>query len=85
MQMSCKQYTIETKVVSSNGSTDSNSNSITFINTGSVAVNVDNVILQPGQQLAITGNENEICVKIFYYSFATGANPALSIIYKRYL
>lgn len=85
MQMSCKQYTVETKVVTSNGSTDSNANSITFLNTGSVAVTVENILLQPGQQLAITGNDNEICTKIFYYTFATGANPSLSIIFKRYL
>lgn len=83
--MSCKQYTIETKVVTTNASTDSNANGITFINTGSVAAVVENIVLQPGQQLAITGNENEICTKIFYYSFATGANPSLSIIFKRYL
>lgn len=83
--MSCKQYTVETKVVSTNGQTDSNANSITFVNTGSVAVTVENIVLQPGQQFDIIGNENEICVKIFYYTFATGSNPALSIIFKRYL
>lgn len=85
MQMSCKQYTVETKVVTTNGSTDSNANSITFVNTGSVAVTVENIVLQPSQQLDIAGNENEVCIKIFYYSFATGANPSLSIIFKRYL
>jgi len=83
--MSCKQYTVETKVVSTNGSTDSNANSVTFVNTGSVAVTVENIVLQPGQQLSVTGNENEICIKIFYYTFAAGTNPALSIIFKRYL
>lgn len=83
--MSCKQYTVETKVVTTNGSTDSNANGVTFVNTGSVPVTVENILLQPGQQLAVTGNENEICIKIFYYTFATGANPSLSIIFKRYL
>lgn len=83
--MNCKRYTTETKVFSSNGQTDSNCNGLTFVNTGSVSVTVDNLLLQPGQQLTITGNENEVCVKIFYFTFPAGLNPSLTVIFKRYI
>lgn len=83
--MSCVQYVTETKVYSSNAQTDSNCNSIIFINTGQSNVNVDNLVLTPGQQLAIAGNFNEINVKIYQITFLGTTAPALTVIYKRYI
>lgn len=83
--MKCVQYTTETKVYSANAQTDSNCNSIIFINTGQSNVNVDNLVLTPGQQLAIAGNFNEVLVKIYQITFLGTTAPALTVIYKRYL
>ena len=85
MCLDCKKYITETKVFSANNSTASNCNSILFINTGSVAVTVDLLVLQPGQQLAINGNKNEINEHTYYFNFAAGLNPSLTVIYKRYI
>lgn len=83
--MSCQRYITETKIYSANNSTDSNCNSIIFINTGSVNVTVDNVVLQPSQSLTIDGNRDEVNVKIYYFNFASGTNPQLTIVFKRYV
>ena len=83
--MSCIQYTTETKIYVLTGSTDSNCNSILFINTGTSAVTIDAIVLQQGQQLRIDGNVNEILVKTYYFTFATGGTNSLTIVYKRYL
>jgi hypothetical protein len=81
----CVQYTTETKIFVQTGSTDSNCNSLLFVNTGIPAVFVDGVELQQGQQLRIDGNENEICVKTYYFTFATGTNPQLTVVFKKYI
>lgn len=83
--MSCVRYVTETKVYSANAQTDSNCNSIIFINTGQSSVSVDNLVLTPGQQLAIAGNFNEVNVKIYQITFLGTTSPALTVIYKRYL
>ena len=83
--MACQQYITETKIFYANNQTDTNCNSVIFINTGSVNVTVDNVTLQPSQSLTIYGNRDEMNVKIYYFSFATGSNPQLTVVYKRYV
>lgn len=83
--MACQQYITETKIFSSNNQTDTNCNSVIFINTGSVNVTVDNVLLQPSQSLAIDGNKDEILIKVYNFNFATGSNPQLTIVFKRYI
>jgi hypothetical protein len=83
--MACVRYITETKIFVANSSTDSNCNSILFINTGSVSVTVENVLLQAGQQLAIDGNRDEMNIKTYYFTFAAGANPQLTVVYKRYV
>jgi hypothetical protein len=79
------QYITETKVYSTNNQTDTNANSVIFVNTGQDAVNVDGLILQPSQSFEITGNQNEILVKVYNFNFLTSTAPSLTIIYKRYL
>lgn len=83
--MSCQKYITETKIFSANNSTDTNCNSVAFINTGSVNVTVDNVLLQPNQTLTIDGNRDEMNVKIYYFNFASGAGPQLTVVFKRYI
>ena len=83
--MNCKNYITETKIFTQNGSTDSNCNSILFVNTGSVNVTIENLVLQPSQSWSIEGNRDEMCVKVFYFNFDTGANPGLTAIFKRYV
>ena len=83
--MKCVQYTTETKIYVANAQTDSNCNSIIFINTVQSNVSVDNLTLTPGQQLAIAGNFNEINVKIYQITFLGTTAPALTVIYKRYI
>lgn len=83
----CRQYITESKIFVKNGQTDTNANSVLFINTGNVNVTIDGLALQPSQSWSIEGNLNEICVKIYNFIFDTagGTNPSLTVIYKRYL
>jgi hypothetical protein len=83
--MACQQYITETKLFYSNNQTDSNCNSIIFINSGGVNVTVDNVVLAPNQTLAIDGNRDEMNVKVYNFNFAAGSNPQLTVVFKRYI
>jgi hypothetical protein len=83
--MPCQQYITETKLFYSNNQTDTNCNSIIFINSGSVNVSVDNVLLTPNQTLAIDGNRDEVLVKVYEFNFAAGSNPQLTVVFKRYI
>lgn len=86
MTKNCVQYITESKIFTANGQTDTNANSVLFINTGNANVTIDGLTLQPSQSWAIDGNFGEICVKVYHFQFVTGAtNPALTVIYKRYL
>ena len=83
--MSCQRYITETKIFTSDNQTDSNCNSLTFVNTGSDNVIVDNVLLQPNQTFSIDGNRDEMCVKVYNFNFVTTSNPSLTVIFKRYV
>lgn len=83
--MSCRQYITETKTFVQSGSTDTNCNSVIFVNTGTSNVNVDGLQLTPNQSLNITGNENEVNVKIYYFNFTGAGTNALTILFKRYI
>jgi hypothetical protein len=83
--MACQQYITETKLFYSNSQTDTNCNSVIFINSGSVNVSVDNVLLAPNQTLAIDGNKDEMLVKVYEFNFAAGSNPQLTVVFKRYI
>lgn len=79
------KYITETKIFLAASQTDTYANSVIFINTGSDAVNVDGLVLQPSQSFEITGNQNEILVKVYSFNFLTTTAPQLTVIYKRYL
>lgn len=81
----CRRYITESKIFTSNNQTDTNANSVLFVNTGSVNVIIDGLTLQPSQSWAIDGNENELCIKVYTIQFAAGTNPQLTVIYKRYV
>lgn len=84
--MSCRQYTTETKQYTQNNSTATMCNSVLFINTGSCAVTIDGLTLQPNQSWSIDGNADEMNTKVYYFNFVVGGtNPQLTIIYKRYI
>jgi hypothetical protein len=83
--MICKKYITETKIFSQSSQTDTNANSIIFVNQGTSNVTVDGFLLTPNQSWNITGNENEINVKIYSFNFSgTGVNQ-LTVIFKRYI
>jgi hypothetical protein len=85
MQMSCRQYIIETKVFVLTGQTDTNCNSILFINSGTSTVTVEGVVLAVGQQFRVDGNLDEMLVKTLQFTFATGGVNQLTVVFKRYL
>jgi hypothetical protein len=79
------KYITETKIFFQNSQTDTNANSVIFVNTGADSVNVDGLVLQPSQSFEITGNANEMLVKVYSFNFLTTVGPQLTVIYKRYL
>lgn len=83
--MVCIKYITETKIFVANGQTDSQCNTLLFINTGTDSVNVDGLILQTNQSFEIVGNAGEMNIKTYYFNFATNTNPQLTVIYKRYV
>lgn len=83
--MTCKKFITETKIFSQSSQTDTNANSIIFVNQGTSNVTVDGFLLTPNQSWNITGNENEMNVKVYSFNFSgTGVNQ-LTVIFKRYV
>ena len=83
--MSCRQYTTETKILSDNTTVDSNCNSMTFYNTGTNNVFVDGIKITPGTSFSVLGNENEMNIKYYSILFQGAGNPQITIVYKRYV
>ncbi len=83
--MNCRRYITETKIFSSSGQTDSNANSILFVNQGTSNVTVDGFLLTPNQSWAITGNENEMCIKTYTFAFSGTGTNQLTVLFKRYV
>jgi hypothetical protein len=83
--MKCRQYITETKVFSASSQTDTNANSIIFVNQGTSNVTVDGFLLTPNQSWNITGNENEINVKVYTFNFSGAGVNQLTVILKRYV
>lgn len=80
-----QQYITETKIFFQSGSTPTNCNSVLFVNTGTTTINIEGLILTPAQSWNIDGNENEINVKTYYFTFSGVGTNALTVIFKRYL
>lgn len=79
-------FTTETMIYQKSAFVASNCNSITFINTGSDNVYVDNLLLQPGNDLSIEGERDEFNTKVYNVAFPAGAlvAPSLTVIKKVY-
>lgn len=80
-----QQYITETKIFFQSGSTPTNSNSVLFVNTGTTTINIEGLILSPAQSWSVEGNNDEINVKTYYFTFSGVGTNALTVIYKRYL
>ena len=81
------EYTTETSFYYSNANISSNCNSITFINTGSQAVQVDGITLTTNQSIAFSGNLYEINVRTYVVNFIVnifGETPQLVVVRKIY-
>lgn len=86
MAVSIQKYITETKVFYANSQTESNCNTILFVNTGTSAVVVDGFSLTSGQSLSILGNRGELNVKTYSFTFdPNDPKTSLTVIYKRYI
>jgi hypothetical protein len=78
--VTAEQYNTNDKVFS-------NCNSMLFLNTGTVAVTVLSIVLQPLQQIEIQGNRGEIDTTQYIITFPTpnAAGNQLTVIRKFYV
>lgn len=67
--MNITKYTTTTEVFYNQTEIKSDCNSILFVNTGTTNAIVDGLLLNPGQQLQISGNECELNVKSYPVAF----------------
>ena len=81
----CKKYITETKVFNVSGQTDSNCNSLIFVNTGTTSVTIDGFTLTPNQSWNITGYTNEMNVKVYSFNFSGTGTNQLTALFKRYV
>jgi hypothetical protein len=75
--MACVKFITETKIFQQSGQTDTNANSVIFVNQGTSNVTVDGFLLTPNQSWNITGNRDEINVKVYSFNFSGTDRPAL--------
>jgi hypothetical protein len=75
-------YRTEFTQYTQNTSITANCNSITFINTGTINVQVNQFVLTPDAQLTIGGNEKEIDVTNYQINFQGATNGVISVIKK---
>ena len=83
--MSCRKYITETKIFQQSGQTDTNANSVIFVNQGTSNVTVDGFLLTPNQSWNITGNQDEENVKVYSFNFSGTGTNQLTVILKRYV
>lgn len=62
-----------------------NCNSITFVNTGTIDVQINQFILTPDAQLTLGGNIGEIDVTDYTINFQGATTGVVSVIKKIYL
>jgi hypothetical protein len=83
--MACVKFITETKIFQQSGQTDTNANSVIFVNQGTSNVIVDGFLLTPNQSWNITGNRDEINVKVYSFNFSGTGTNQLTVILKRYV
>ena len=77
-------YNIEIGEYQQNTNIISNTNNITFINTGAISVQINTFTLVAGASLSIGGNENEVDKTIYNINFQGATNGNLVVIRKIY-
>lgn len=80
-----QKYYVETKVYYTTANIGSECNEITFINSGTTALVIADVPLQPNQSLRISGNRGEIDTTQYQLAFATPINTGNQLIVIRKL
>lgn len=82
-----QKYYVTAEQYNTNDKIYSNCNSMLFINTGTVAVSIFGVTLQPVQSLEIQGNRGEIDTTQYIIRFPTPQNAGneLTVIRKFYI
>ena len=80
-----QKYYVETKVFYTTANIGSECNEITFINSGTTALVIADVPLQPNQSLRISGNRGEIDTTQYQLAFATPINTGNQLIVIRKL
>lgn len=83
--MACIKFITETKIFQQSGQTDTNANSVIFVNQGTSNVTVDGFLLTPNQSWNITGNRDEMNVKVYSFNFSGTGTNQLTVILKRYV
>jgi hypothetical protein len=77
-----RKYRIEIQQYQQNYNVISQCNNITFINNGTINVQINQFTLVPNASLSIGGNENEIDTTIYNVSFQGATNGNLIVIKK---
>jgi len=77
-----RKYRIEIQQYQQNYNVISQCNNITFINNGTINVQINQFTLVPNASLSIGGNENEIDSTIYNVSFQGATNGNLIVIKK---
>ena len=77
-----RKYRIEIQQYQQNYNVTSQCNNITFINNGTINVQIGTFILVPNASLAIGGNENELDITVYNVSFQGATNGNLIVIKK---
>lgn len=77
-----RKYRIEIQQYQQNYNVTSLCNNITFINTGTIDVQINTFILVPNSSLSIGGNADEIDTTIYNVSFQGATNGNLIVIKK---
>lgn len=80
-----QKYYVETKVFYTTANIGSECNDITFINSGTTNLQIDNVPLLPNQSLRISGNRGELDTTQYQVTFATPINTGNQLIVIRKL
>lgn len=82
--MKLQEYQNEFDTINGPGVIPADCNSITFLNTGTVDLQINGINIAPGSQLVITGNQGEIDVTRYRLSFSPGAGNSCTVIRKVY-
>lgn len=80
--MKLQEYQNEFDTINGPGVIPADCNSITFINTGAVNLQINGIDIAPGGQLVIDGNAGEIDVTRYRLSFSAPGGNSCTVIRK---